>query len=95
MFHSNTELLIGYWRSLRGEDAVPARALVDPAGFVAVASRIFVASRDVGDEFVFRLAGESLIDLHGRPHHRMEADLSFYPPFHAPETGFLTLRKAA
>ena len=36
-----------------------------------------------------------IVDLHGRPHHRMEADLAFYPPFHAPETGFLTLRKAA
>lgn len=35
------------------------------------------------------------IELHGRPHHRMEADLAWYPPFHAPETGFLTLRSAA
>jgi hypothetical protein len=69
MFHSNTELLIGYWRSLRGEDAVPARASVDPAAFVAVAPRVFIAGRDVRDAFVFRLAGESLIDLHGRPLH--------------------------
>jgi putative N-acetyltransferase (TIGR04045 family) len=36
-----------------------------------------------------------IIELHGRPHHRMEADLDFYPPFRAPETGFLALRKAA
>lgn len=35
------------------------------------------------------------VDLHGRPHHRMEADLAYYPPFHAPETGFLALRSAA
>jgi putative N-acetyltransferase (TIGR04045 family) len=34
-------------------------------------------------------------DLHGRPHHLMEADLNFYPPFAAPETGFVALRKAA
>ena len=34
-------------------------------------------------------------DLHGRPHHLMEADLDFYPPFAAPETGFVALRKAA
>ncbi|VFU10618.1 MSMEG_0567/Sll0786 family nitrogen starvation N-acetyltransferase [Methylocella tundrae] len=34
--------------------------------------------------------------LHGRPHHRMEADLSFYPPFVDAETGFHSLaRKAA
>jgi putative N-acetyltransferase (TIGR04045 family) len=32
------------------------------------------------------------VELHGRPHHVMEADLDFYPPFRAPETGFLTLR---
>jgi putative N-acetyltransferase (TIGR04045 family) len=36
-----------------------------------------------------------IVELHGRPHHRMEADLDFYPPFTAPETGFLALRKAA
>jgi len=35
------------------------------------------------------------INLHGRPHHVMEADLAFYPPFATPETGFQTLRKAA
>jgi putative N-acetyltransferase (TIGR04045 family) len=34
-------------------------------------------------------------ELHGRPHHRMEADLAFYPPFGKPEDGFVTLRKAA
>jgi putative N-acetyltransferase (TIGR04045 family) len=34
-------------------------------------------------------------ELHGRPHHLMEADLDFYPPFAAPETGFVALRKAA
>jgi putative N-acetyltransferase (TIGR04045 family) len=32
------------------------------------------------------------VELHGRPHHVMEADLAFYPPFRAPETGFLALR---
>jgi putative N-acetyltransferase (TIGR04045 family) len=36
-----------------------------------------------------------IVDLHGRPHHRMEADLDFYPPFTAPETCFLASRKAA
>ena len=35
------------------------------------------------------------VELHGRPHHRMEADLSYYPPFHLPEIGFMTLRAAA
>jgi putative N-acetyltransferase (TIGR04045 family) len=35
------------------------------------------------------------VEFHGRPHHLMEADLTYYPPFLKPETGFVTLRKAA
>jgi putative N-acetyltransferase (TIGR04045 family) len=35
------------------------------------------------------------VELHGRLHHRMEADLAHYPPFHSPQTGFLALRAAA
>jgi putative N-acetyltransferase (TIGR04045 family) len=36
-----------------------------------------------------------IVELHGLSHHRMEADLDFYPPFAAPETGFMTWRTAA
>jgi hypothetical protein len=67
MFHSNTELLIDYWRGLRVEGAVPARAAVDPAGFAALAPRTLVADRDEAGDFRLRLAGELVIDLHGRP----------------------------
>ncbi len=35
------------------------------------------------------------IELHGRPHLKMQADLGAYPPCAAPETGFVALRKAA
>jgi putative N-acetyltransferase (TIGR04045 family) len=45
-----------------------------------------------------RLHWESLeeVDLHGRLHHRMRADLAAYPPFAQPEAGFRSLaRKAA
>ena len=36
------------------------------------------------------------IELHGRPHKRMQADLAFYPPFATPDVGFMALpRKAA
>jgi hypothetical protein len=66
MFHSNTERLIDYWRGLRVDRPTPSRADVDPAGFVAVAPRTFIASRDARGEFELRLAGEMLIDLHGR-----------------------------
>jgi putative N-acetyltransferase (TIGR04045 family) len=34
-------------------------------------------------------------DLYGRPHHRMEADLAYYPPFPTPEAGFLSLPRRA
>jgi putative N-acetyltransferase (TIGR04045 family) len=33
--------------------------------------------------------------LHGKPHHMMQADLAFYPPFLQPEIGFLSLPKLA
>jgi hypothetical protein len=66
MFHSNTELLIDYWRRLRGPDAAPAHAAVDPAGFAALAPRVFVANRHTTGEFEVRLAGEALIDFYGR-----------------------------
>lgn len=36
------------------------------------------------------------VELHGRPHLKMEADLDFYPPFATPETGFYApARRAA
>ncbi|MBH0237370.1 MSMEG_0567/Sll0786 family nitrogen starvation N-acetyltransferase [Methylobrevis albus] len=33
-----------------------------------------------------------VVDLHGRPHHRMRADLAHYPPIDDAETGFLSLQ---
>jgi putative N-acetyltransferase (TIGR04045 family) len=35
------------------------------------------------------------IELHGHPHHFMEADLSFYPPFQTAATGFRVLARRA
>jgi len=35
------------------------------------------------------------VELHGRQHLRMEADLAFYPPFAAPEIGIHALAKRA
>jgi putative N-acetyltransferase (TIGR04045 family) len=35
------------------------------------------------------------IDLHGRPHHYMRADLGHYPPIHDAETGFSSFLKRA
>jgi putative N-acetyltransferase (TIGR04045 family) len=35
------------------------------------------------------------IELYGKPHHMMQADLNHYPPFTKPEIGFLSLPKLA
>lgn len=35
------------------------------------------------------------IELYGKPHHMMQADLKYYPPFTQPEIGFLSLPKLA
>jgi putative N-acetyltransferase (TIGR04045 family) len=35
------------------------------------------------------------IEIHGRPHHYMQADLRHYPPFADAETGFLSLPRQA
>jgi putative N-acetyltransferase (TIGR04045 family) len=61
--------------------------------------RTFLAHVQSQNVAMFRaLHWESLEEvlLHGRPHHRMRADLAFYPPFAQPEVGFMSLhRKAA
>jgi hypothetical protein len=35
------------------------------------------------------------LELYGKPHHMMQADLDFYPPFLQPEVGFLSLPRLA
>ncbi|MBD8905962.1 MSMEG_0567/Sll0786 family nitrogen starvation N-acetyltransferase [Methylorubrum zatmanii] len=35
------------------------------------------------------------VELHGLPHHLMQADLAAYPPMHDPEHGLVTFRRAA
>jgi hypothetical protein len=67
MFHSNTELLIDYWRTHRGGRPMPRRADIDPTGFVRLAPRAFVARFEPGGDVRFRLAGEVIVELHGRP----------------------------
>jgi hypothetical protein len=35
------------------------------------------------------------VELRGRPHHFMQADIAHYPPISDPETGFLSLPRRA
>ncbi|MFK8252483.1 MSMEG_0567/Sll0786 family nitrogen starvation N-acetyltransferase [Ancylobacter terrae] len=59
----------------------------------------FLANVQVQNGLLFRRMRWRIleeIELAGRPHLRMEADLAHYPPFPTPETGFHALsRKAA
>ena len=66
MFHSNTEILIGYWRSLSVGAATPDRRAFDPAQVSELLPQIFMLDLGPG-ALPFRLAGEFLIDLHGKP----------------------------
>lgn len=67
MFHSNTELLIDYWRIRRGGRPMPRRADIDPTGFPALAPQAFIAQRQPGGDVIFRLAGEAIVELHDMP----------------------------
>src|SRR5580692_2586946 len=56
MLHSNTELLIDYWRGRRGGRPMPRRADIDPTGFAALAPQAFIALREPSGDVSFRLA---------------------------------------
>lgn len=64
----------------------------------AMGARTFLAHVQAQNALLFRqMHWEPLeeVELHGRPHVKMRADLAFYPPCHAPEVGYVALRKAA
>ncbi len=64
----------------------------------AMGARSFLAHVQAQNGPLFRqMHWETLdeVELHGRPHLKMRADLAFYPPCRAPEVGFVALRKAA
>jgi len=66
VFHFNTERVIGYWSDLRRGSSLPARQAFDPAAIAQLLPQIFML--ELGRASLpFRLAGEFLIDLHGRP----------------------------
>jgi hypothetical protein len=67
MFKPNTERLLDYWRDRRGEAAAPRRAQIDVADFPALAPLVFLAEMQAGGDVRFRLAGEGVAALAGRP----------------------------
>jgi hypothetical protein len=72
VFHSNTEMLIDYWRSRVFGSGPPARGLVDPADFAPLAPQVFMLGREAAGLYPIRLTGEFVrelfgADLRGRP----------------------------
>lgn len=66
MLHSNTELLIDYWRTKKGRAPVLDRRDVDPAELAPFLPRMFMVGRRADGGFILRLAGQYLVDAHGR-----------------------------
>ena len=66
MFNPNTERLLDYWRGRRTGRPAPRRADIDPADFARLTAQVFIAAREGGD-YRFRLAGEAVAALCGRP----------------------------
>jgi hypothetical protein len=65
MFHSNTELLIDYWREQKGSLRAPARASINPVDFASLLPQVFILGRVRPGQYGFRLAGGLVDDLHG------------------------------
>lgn len=81
MFSSNTERLLDYWRARRGGRAAPRRVDIDVADFPALAPQVFIAELLAGGDVRFRLAGEAVAALAGRPL-RGESLLALWIPEH-------------
>src|SRR5262249_41148167 len=84
MFHSNTELLIDYWRERRSGRALPDRADIDPAEFAPLLPQSFIVGRAGAGTYPLRLAGERVVDIHGRGL-RGENVLDLWARLHRPE----------
>jgi hypothetical protein len=64
VFHSNTERLIDYWRSLGGQRRPPARASIDPGVFSELLPQVFMLARVASGLYPVRLSGGFVADLH-------------------------------
>jgi hypothetical protein len=65
MFHSNTELLIDYWRERKGSLRAPLRAQINPADFASLLPQVFILGRLRPNQYGFRLVGGLVDELHG------------------------------
>jgi putative N-acetyltransferase (TIGR04045 family) len=92
-----SRLAVGHdYRRIGAIGATLIRLAVSSAN--AMGCKTFLAYVQEQNEPLFRQMSWSTIqevDLHGRPHLKMQADLSAYPPCATPELGYVALRKAA
>ena len=65
MFHSGTMRLLEFWNGLNA-GRPPARSDFDPVGVADLLPRMFLLARE-RDRLAFRIAGEMLRDIFGRP----------------------------
>ena len=66
MTHSSTQTLIDYWQARRVGRYAPTRASIDPMDFPALLPQVLIIGRKFPGEYLFRLAGGFVTDLHGR-----------------------------
>ena len=66
MLHSNTELLIDYWRERKREGLSPLRNAIEPAELSGLLPQVFILGRTDPGRWAFRLAGGLVTELHGR-----------------------------
>jgi hypothetical protein len=64
LFHSNTELLIDYWRRCAPMGGLPPRTAIDPTAFAPLLPQVFVLGRTASGVYPVRLAGGFVADLH-------------------------------
>ena len=66
MRHMQTQILLNYWRQMRGEQIAPQKTSIAPRDIKSHLAFSFLLKRDASDRFTFALAGTGLCDLFGR-----------------------------
>jgi hypothetical protein len=92
MFHSNTERLIDYWRDRKCGRKAPLRAEIDPKDFADLVPQALILGRNAPGQFLVRLAGGLVGELHQRDLRRLDF-LQLWSPRDRP--GLATTLEAA
>jgi len=66
MFHANTERMVEYWLSRAEPGRAPSRAMIEPGDFRQLMPQVFILGREAKGQYLMRLAGGFVSDLHRR-----------------------------